>query len=618
MSTKVKRLVVIILVVSAVVAIANLTTPLISAIATIVAIIILYLVISATSTNHNLVMLNQAAEQISKGNLNVNIPQISSGETAVLAKNLECIQHNFVALVNEVERVGKEISAGNWHVRGDKSFAEGASEAIISGVNRVADTIFSYIYNTPCVISAYDSQARFIYYNESAKVLGFGENTLGKTLYEVSPSDSTAEVVEHLKHVIKTGKNVKFEQSIFTPTGEVIIEDYFISPIRDDDGNIIAAIIVNFDVSAAIAKTKKVSDYQEYETEVITQKLREGLDKGILQFSYTPIPHDTDTVAVAAAYGKIGETMNHAVTFIKGYVDEISQLLGEFSNENFDVTIYQDYIGDFGTIKRSMTKLINSIGFLISEIQWASEQAEIGAVAVSDSSNKLSANYEQQVQIIGDIRQAISSLSEKTDENVKKTRHADSLSTKVQEAALAGNKLMQDMSAAMADIKQSSAEILGIVRVIDGIAFQTNLLALNASVEAARAGEHGKGFSVVADEVRNLAARSATAAKETADLLNESINRVNTGVEISVQTAQALQNIGSLTVEVANSITEIAQVSHEQAGNISKINSDMETIYDNAIENNGVIQANSATSQELSAQSAQLSALVAKFTVGAV
>jgi len=583
----------------------------------VVAIIVLYLSVNATFTNHNLVKLNKVAEEISRGNFNTSIPEISSGETAILAKNLQQIQHNFSALVNEVSRMDREISAGDWYARGRNIFAEGAGNAIISTVNSIADTIFGYLYNTPCVLSAYDREARFIYYNKRTDALGFGENALGQTLYGVSPSDSTAEVVEFLKHVAKTGEDKHFQQSISSPSGEVLIEEYFISPVKDKNGKSIAAMIVNFDVSAAIAKTKKVSDYQEFETGVITKKLRQELDKGILQFSYAPEPFDSDTNDVAAAYEKIGNTMKHTVTFIKGYVDEISQLLREFSNENFDVVIKQEYIGDFGTIKHSMTKLIDSMRNLIHEIQLASEQAEIGAVAVSNSSHKLSTNFERQVHTIANMRQAISVLSEKTNENVEKTQHADSLSAKVQKAATLGNELMQDMSGAMVGIKQSSAKILGIINVIDGIAFQTNLLALNASVEAARAGEHGKGFSVVADEVRSLAARSATAAKETADLLNESINRVNAGVEISTQTAEALQNIGSLTVTVASSITDIAHISHEQAANISKINNDMETIFDNAVENNGVLQAISATSQELSAQSTQLSALVAKFNVGA-
>ena len=528
---------------------------------------------------------------------------------------IENSQNSINALANEISRVEKEILSNNWYARGDTTKVDEINKATITEINRIIDTIFGFIYNIPCVFSVYDSQARFIYVNKLTEDLAYKkELALGKTLYDISPSDNTSEIVKLLKNVIATGISRETQTSIISPGGEELIEKYMINPVYNSKGQVIAAMVVNFD-NSDIVMTKKITAYQKIESDSIAQKLREGLSKGLLQFLYEPEPHDESTASVAISYNQISDTLKHAIKFIKSYVDEISQLLQEFSKNNFEVTIKQTYIGDFDTIKHSVDGLIDSVGSLVSEIQLASSQVENGAVTFAYSTNELLMSFERQTEATNYIRESIARLSDKTSENVKEAEKADTLSKEVQAAAHTGNMYMQDMSTAMDAIKQSSNQIIGIVNVIKDISFQTNLLALNASVEAARAGEHGKGFSVVADEVRNLAIRSSNATKETAELLSESINKINSGVETSIQTSEALQNIGIIATKVVDVITTISLSSHEQAKDIAKINDDMEIIYADTTKNNNLLQTNASTSQELSAQSAQLNALVSKFKV---
>ncbi len=235
----------------------------------------------------------------------------------------------------------------------------------------------------------------------------------------------------------------------------------------------------------------------------------------------------------------------------------------------------------------------------ISEIKESSVQVKTSASQVASASEALAQGSTEQASAIQQITASIEDVAEKTKQNATEANEASELITEVMSDVKLGNARMREMMEAMEGIDKASESISKIIKVIDDIAFQTNILALNAAVEAARAGEAGKGFSVVAEEVRSLAAKSAEAAAETAELIENSIAKVNVGSKIADETATALEQITAAVEKSEEIIVGIAQSSNYQATAIAQIDQAVNQV-------SQVVQTNSATSEECAAASEEL------------
>ncbi len=260
-----------------------------------------------------------------------------------------------------------------------------------------------------------------------------------------------------------------------------------------------------------------------------------------------------------------------------------------------------DYPGDFAALKLSVENTVSALNNTLQIISNSAEQVNAGASQVSGGAQALAAGSTEQASSIDELTVSIEKIAEQASENSDSVRIANMYVEQAGTGVTTGNEQMKHLTEAMEEINSASNQIANITKVIEDIAFQTNILALNAAIEAARAGEAGKGFAVVADEVRSLAAKSAEAAKQTSDLIKNSVDTVSRGRKITASTAHILEEVGESTSKVTESFSKIGQASAEQANSIEQIQQGLNQV-------SAVVQTNAATAEENSATSEQMSA----------
>ena len=312
---------------------------------------------------------------------------------------------------------------------------------------------------------------------------------------------------------------------------------------------------------------------------------------------------------LAYNFNKVTERLRD---YIK-YIDEISDTLKEIAKGNLAFELKSEYTGEFAKIRSSLEKIAVELNMVMGQLKASSRDVAAGAQQVSKSAVSLSQGSTEQAAEVEALADHISEVSENAQKIAQDTQQTSDFSKEVREGLLASNIKMRNMTEVIQKISDKSNEIHKIVKTIDDIAFQTNILALNAAVEAARAGEAGKGFAVVAGEVRTLAGKSADAARETTELLGETISSMKEGVNAADDTAQSILAAAELAEKMESLIDNIADNTMQQADTATQISHGIEQIAIVVQSNVNTAESSAAASEELSGQAAALKELVARF-----
>src|SRR6186713_2724735 len=273
--------------------------------------------------------------------------------------------------------------------------------------------------------------------------------------------------------------------------------------------------------------------------------------------------------------------------------------------------------GEIEALCRGVNAMLDNTVDLVRRVQGAAAGVQTGAEEISRGNLNLSQRTEQQASSLEETASSMEEMTSTVRQTADNAGQANQLAMAARQQAEKGGAVVNSAIAAMGGINAASKKIADIIGVIDEIAFQTNLLALNAAVEAARAGEQGRGFAVVATEVRNLAGRSATAAKEIKELIQDSVRKVGDGSLLVTQSGQTLEQIVLSVKKVSDIVAEIAAASREQSSGIEQVNKAVMQLDELTQQNAALVEEATAASQTMAEQAKGLNDSMQRFHVNA-
>jgi methyl-accepting chemotaxis protein len=360
-------------------------------------------------------------------------------------------------------------------------------------------------------------------------------------------------------------------------------------------------------------------------------------------------------------YRKVVEGVNATLDSVIGPLNIAAKYMDDISKGNIPAKITDHYQGDFNQIKDNLNTCIDAVNRLVSDANMLAEAAKEGRIStradvtkhqgnfrqvvegvnqtldmilepiaavklavetittaageISTGNSDLSARTEQQASSLEETAASMEELAGTVKQNADNAKQANQLALTASSVAIKGGQVVAEVVNTMTGINDSAHKIEDIISVIDGIAFQTNILALNAAVEAARAGEQGRGFAVVAGEVRNLAQRSASAAKEIKELITDSVNKTAEGTKLVENAGSTMEEVVTSVQRVADIISEIAAASAEQTTGIDQVNQAVTSMDEVTQQNAALVEEAAAAAESLLEQANQLSDVVGVFKV---
>ncbi len=326
----------------------------------------------------------------------------------------------------------------------------------------------------------------------------------------------------------------------------------------------------------------------------------------------------TQRIELAGKQGvfrELGEGINRLLDVVSDTFEDLARVMGALSQGDLTQKITKAYTGTFASVQSDVNTTIEHLQEIVGKIRDLTKIITMASQEIVNGNDNLSARTEQQASSLEETAASMEELTSTVRNNADNAQHANQLAVDAQALAEKSGSVVGEAIQAMDAISDSSAKIAEIIRVIDEIAFQTNLLALNASVEAARAGEQGRGFAVVAAEVRNLAQRSATAAKEIKELIHDSVGKVKVGTDLVNASGGTLEEIVGSVKKVGDIIGDIASASQEQSLGIDQVNNAVTQMDEMTQQNAALAEETSAASVSMREQAEEMEERLGFFQV---
>lgn len=296
-------------------------------------------------------------------------------------------------------------------------------------------------------------------------------------------------------------------------------------------------------------------------------------------------------------------------------IQEISDVLESMGDGNYNISIEQDYVGEFGQIKESFLKICEKMRETLSTIREVAQQIDSGSEQLAYAASDLAEGSTEQAGKISDLVSLVDNMYHSMEHSANEATETVKLSTRASHVLITGNEKMQELKETIGQISKCSEEIGEIIRTIEDIASQTNLLSLNASIEAARAGEAGRGFAIVADQVKDLADQSAKAAGESDKLIERTVMAVEKGIEIADEAAASMDEVMQGAKEATDKMGQMSELLTNDVNNMNHINENIIRVADIVDNNSAASEETAAVSEEQKAQVESMVNLMDQFKI---
>lgn len=355
-----------------------------------------------------------------------------------------------------------------------------------------------------------------------------------------------------------------------------------------------------------------VVEWADRTEEVAIEAEVDGLVDAASRGDFTRI---IETTGKTGFFRTLSEGLNRLMSTTEVGINDILRMLGAMARGDMTEKITRDYDGAFGQLKNDANATAERLTDIISKIRQAAEMIRSGASEIAAGNADLSQRTEEQASSLEETAASMEEMTGTVKQSAENAKQANGLADEARKRAVTGGEVVERAVTAMSEINQASKRIADIIGVIDEIAFQTNLLALNAAVEAARAGEQGRGFAVVAGEVRNLAQRSAGAAKEIKELIRDSVSKVESGSHLVNESGNTLREIVESVRRVSEMMREISDAAQEQTSGIEQVNTAVTQMDEMTQQNAALVEQATAAGETMASQANELAELIAYFKV---